>query len=238
MGPGEVEGGARFKEAPISHRALLLLYLFISLFLMVGPLAGVVTKSFQSGLGSGGEFTLHWYRRIFSSGQSPFIGVTPLSTILNSLIIALYTALITVPLAMLSACSLMGLPHRLHSPLELYIMIPLGISGVVLALSLRVFYLNYYSPLTSSPLIIVIAHSLIAFPLALRVLSTGLSSLEESLLQASRSLGTSPSEPSPTLSCPSSSPTSPWRPSSASPSPWGISVPPCCSTTPSTQKCP
>ncbi|OYT47453.1 hypothetical protein B6U83_04995, partial [Thermoplasmatales archaeon ex4484_36] len=175
MGPGETSGGVRFREAPVSHRALLLLYLFFSLFLMVGPLAGVVVKSFQSGLGSGGAFTLNWYKRIFSGGQSPFIGVTPISAIANSLIFALYTALITVPLAVLSAYSLRGLPSRLRSALELYMMVPLGISGVVLALSLRVFYLNYYDPLTSSPLIIVIAHSLIAYPLALRILSTGLS---------------------------------------------------------------
>ena len=192
MGPGETSGGVRFREAPVSHRALLLLYLFFSLFLMVGPLAGVVVKSFQSGLGSGGAFTLNWYRRIFSGGQSPFIGVTPISAIANSLIFALYTALITVPLAVLSAYSLRGLPSRLRSALELYMMVPLGISGVVLALSLRVFYLNYYDPLTSSPLIIVIAHSLIAYPLALRILSTGLSSVDESLLEASRSLGASP----------------------------------------------
>lgn len=192
MGPGEDGRSARFREAPMTYRALLLFYLGVSLFLMVGPLAGVVIKSFQSGLGSGGEFTLQWYRRIFSGDRSPFIGATPTSAIANSLIFALYTALLTVPLALLSGYSLKGLPPRIRSPVELYIMIPLGISGVVIALSLRVFYLKYLSPLTSSPLIIVIAHSLIAFPLALRIISTGLSSVDENLLHAARSLGASP----------------------------------------------
>ncbi|MCD6383858.1 MAG: iron ABC transporter permease [Thermoplasmata archaeon] len=188
----EERRGGRWREAPISHRVLLLAYLVASLFLVVGPLVGVILKSFQSELGAGGYLTLRWYKRILFGGYSSFIGVSPFQTIINSLVFAFLTVLITVPVATASAYALRSLPGRFRAPVELYLMVPLGVSGVVLAISMRVFYLNFYKPLTYSPYIIVLAHSLIAYPLSLRILSTGFASIEKSIVEASRSLGATP----------------------------------------------
>jgi thiamine transport system permease protein len=83
-------------------------------------------------------------------------------------------------------------PTRLGRLLEPLLMLPLGASAVTLGLGFLLVF--NHPPFTSGhyPLIIQIAHTLIALPLFTRTLLPALRAIPENLRQAARTLGASP----------------------------------------------
>ncbi len=132
-------------------------------------------------------FTLDYYREIFQNRQQSLFYVPPGRAALNSVLFASATVLVALPLGLLAVYAL-NKRSRLNRWLDGLIMLPLGTSAVTLGLGFVVSFSRY----TDTPLLIPIAHSLVALPMIVRTLLPAVSSIPPSLRQAAAVLGASP----------------------------------------------
>jgi len=173
--------------------------LVITLFiLLVSPLASLAVRSFiklEADRGERGEvrtgLTLQYYRELWFNRRGSLFYVPPITAAQNSFLFALITILITVSLGLLVAYALRQrtLINRILDPL---LMLPLGASAITLGLG---FILVFNHPPFSDvefPILLPIAHSLVALPFVVRTLSPALQSIPISLRNAARALGAPP----------------------------------------------
>ena len=166
---------------------LWILWLLLSAMVFLGPIASVVADSFSRPLG-GKPPGLAWYRTIFSPEQNPFIGTSPLGSILVSLEVAGLSTL----LALLLGLSVSGALRVLRSrALEALLMAPMAVSSVVLGLALLLAFRN--PPFSHLPekFSLVLAHGLMFYPFVVRIVRPLWEGLTPSWVEAARTLGAS-----------------------------------------------
>jgi len=160
-------------------------YLLLSALVFLGPIGAVVADSFARPW-QGQAPTLAWYGMLFSPAPSPFIGSSPLASIALSLKIAGMAAALALGLGILVSWTL----QRLPLVLEALLMAPLAVSSVVLGLALLfAFGRPPLSALRGGPWSIVLAHTLIVYPLVVRVIRPLWQGLGPALVEAARTLG-------------------------------------------------
>jgi thiamine transport system permease protein len=178
---------------------LVVILLIITLFsLLVAPLASLALRSFvklEATRGERGEvergLTLQFYRELGVNRRGDLFFVPPISAARNSFIFALITIGITLILGILVAYALLQRSwiNKLLDPL---LMLPLGASAITLGLG---FIIVFNQPPFSTlrfPILIPIAHALVALPFVVRSLSPALANISPSLRNAARILGASP----------------------------------------------
>ncbi len=193
-GAEEVERRARTSH----ERVLVMLLAGGLLVLLVSPLVALILRSFiilepatiatravQRG------FTLAYYRELFLNRRQSLFYVPPVAAIRNSLLYALTTVGISLTLGLPTAMVLMR-RSRLSRLLDPILMLPLGTSAVTLGLGFIVAFSHPPLNLRTSPLLIPLAHSLVAFPFVVRTLYPALASIPERLHEAAAVLGASP----------------------------------------------
>jgi thiamine transport system permease protein len=177
----------------------IVILLIITLFtLLVSPLASLVLRSIVKLEPERGErseitrgLTLKYYRELNENRRGSLFYVSPLSAVGNSFIFALITIVIALFLGILVAYAL----HQkspINQVMDPLLMLPLGASAITLGLG---FILVFNRPPISEidfPIIVPIAHSLIALPFVVRTLSPSVKGIPASLRNAARSLGASP----------------------------------------------
>ena len=184
-------------------KAKLAAGLFITLLLvfLISPLAALAGRSITPLGGSGGQggggigsiFTLSFYQALTQNPQQSLFYVPPTT----ALGVSLGYVLISVVLALV-----LGLPADwalakknltfLDRVLDPVLMLPLGTSAVTLGLGFLVALDQPPLNLRTSPLLVPIAHTLVAFPFVVRSLAPALSSIQPQLRQAAAVLGASP----------------------------------------------
>jgi thiamine transport system permease protein len=173
--------------------------LVISLFtLLVSPLAALALRSVVKLEADRGErgaiqrgFTLQYYRELWVNRQGSLFYVPPIDAARNSLTFALIAIAIALVLGLLVAYAL-NQPSRLNHILDPLLMLPLGASAITLGLGfILVFNRPPFSEVTF-PILLPIAHSLVALPFVVRTLSPALQSIPHSLRNAARVLGARP----------------------------------------------
>ncbi len=171
----------------------------VSLLVMFGaPVFSLITRSFvtlDADRGQRGEvvpgFTLRYYRELFQNRSGSIFYVPPVQAIRNSLLYSGVTILIAGFLGTLTAYA-MARRVWLNRLLEPLFMLPLGASAVTLGLG---FLLVFNRPPwinSRFPLLIPIAHSLIALPFVVRTILPAIRGIPHSLREASRTLGAAP----------------------------------------------
>ena len=166
--------------------------------LLVLPLASLVLRSFlkldaargERGLVQSG-FTLTYYKELFINRRQSLFYVPPFDAFLNSLWIGLVTVLIALVLGFLAAKAISNSSKWLRW-FDVMIMLPLGTSAVTLGLG---FLLTFNKPpfdVKSFPLLIPIAHSLVALPFVVRILQPVIISIPPAIKQSAAVLGASP----------------------------------------------
>jgi len=137
--------------------------------------------------------TLEFYKELYVNRRSSFFYVTPTRAVTTSLLYALATVVITLGLGIPAS---LALSRKVNSKMNRYmdpiIMLPLGTSAVTLGLGFIVALNRPPLDLRTSPLLIPIAHTLVAFPFVVRSLSPALSSIQPRLRQSAAVLGASP----------------------------------------------
>ena len=158
----------------------------------------LITRSFvtlEADRGQRGEvaigLTLRYYRELFQNRSGSIFYVPPIQAIRNSLLYSGVTILIAGLLGTLTAYA-MARRARFNKFLEPLFMLPLGASAVTLGLGFLLIFNRPPWANSTFPLLIPIAHSLIALPFVVRTMLPAIRSIPESLREASRSLGANP----------------------------------------------
>ncbi len=171
------------KELMSVKGALILLYSLIVFIFIVSPLLAVVYDS----LIYNGHFSLEWYHRVFSARYNPIFGATTLIAIRNSLLFGFGTVVLSTIIALIVAYSLHRWHFRGKNIFDALVMLPLGSSAITLGLGyIKAFHAT---PLYRTWIIIVLAHTVIAYPFVLRAISAVLRKIKPSLSEAAVSLG-------------------------------------------------
>lgn len=159
--------------------------------LLLAPLAALTERSLTLG---DVTFLAH-YRALFVNPRRSVFYVPPIAAVRNSLLFALATVVLSVGLGMMVAVAISGrgrhrLPlARLMDPL---FMLPLGTSAVTLGLGYIVALDEPPLNLRTSPMLVVLAHTLVALPFVVRSVLPALRSIHPHLRDAAAVLGASP----------------------------------------------
>jgi len=200
----ELEISPRSREIAVrpAHKGwerIIVITLIVLLFtLLVSPLASLAFRSIvklEANRGERGEFqrglTLQYYRELWVNRRGSLFYVPPIDAALNSFIFALITIAITLILGLLAAYALRQ-RTRINAVLDPLLMLPLGASAITLGLG---FIIVFNQPPFSNlefPILLPIAHSLVALPFVVRTLGPALQSIPYSLKNAARVLGAPP----------------------------------------------
>jgi thiamine transport system permease protein len=141
--------------------------------------------------------TTDYYHELFINRRGSVFYVPPIQAARNSLGYAAATVILSLALGFPAASALVR-SNRITKILDPLIMLPLGVSAVTVGLGYIITFnkplalLNKSSPLIASPLIVPLAHTIIALPFVIRTLQPALASIPERLRQAAANLGASP----------------------------------------------
>lgn len=170
----------------------------ILIVLIASPLLGLSLRSvvrLEAARGERGEvsagFTLAYYRELFVNRQGSLFYVPPIQAVRNSLIYSGLTVLLSLSLGMLVAYA-MNQHSKLNRWMDPFMMLPLGASAVTLGLGFLVVFDMAVWNNPRLPLLVPIAHSLVALPFVVRTLMPALRNIPHSLRQAASMLGASP----------------------------------------------
>ncbi|MCC6458528.1 MAG: iron ABC transporter permease [Caldilineaceae bacterium] len=155
------------------------------LLILLSPLLALIWRSVS--LGDQGLTWAYYAELSVNRRQSAFFA-PPVVAIRNSLFFAAQTVVLSLILGIISAY-LLAQPRRWTTALlEPIFLLPLGASAVTLGFG----YIVSMGSLRTSPLLIPIAHTLIAAPFVIRTFLPALRSLDPRLRQAAATLGASP----------------------------------------------
>ncbi len=180
-------GNQSRRTETIKEKTLVAITLIFLFGLILLPLLALVYKSLVGETG----FTLYFYKSLFINKLDSLFFVPPGEAILNSLLYAGVTLLFSLILGISASLYLVkskGYAEKIFDPL---FMLPLSTSAVTLGFG---FIIALDSPplnLRSSPLLVPLAHSLVAFPFVVRAVLPALRSIPPSLREAACMLGAS-----------------------------------------------
>jgi thiamine transport system permease protein len=180
---------------PTTRRARLLVAANVVLMVagLLLPLLALVERS----LTLGGGLSLRYYAELFVNRRDSILYVPPIQALANSLGFAAVTVGLALALGIVSA-SLLSRParergiQRLQSLLDPLLMLPLGTSAVTLGFGFIIALDEPPLNLRTAPLLVPLAHTLVAFPFVVRSLLPAMRSIKPSLREAAAVLGASP----------------------------------------------
>ena len=188
--PLNLRPAAATQQRPGTWRARLIVWLSIGglLLLLLTPLLSLVGRSFTLE----GQPTVRYYEALFTNPTQSYFYTPPAEAIRNSLLVAGATVTLAVALGLVSAYLLAGPPNLAQAVLDPLLMLPLGASAVTLGLG---YILALDQPplnLRASPLLLPLAHTLVAFPFVVRSLLPALRGMNPHWREAAAVLGASP----------------------------------------------
>ena len=166
---------------------LLLVYSFLAAIFFLGPIVSILADSFRAG----GGWTFSNYCELLSLSYSPFLGSSPLHTVLNSFLIAGISTLIALPVG--TAVAWFAVRSRLPGRriIEAILMAPLAVSSVAIGFAVLRGLSGSPLHLGGTLLAIALAHGILTYPFVVRSLRPVLEGLDVRLIEAARSLGAS-----------------------------------------------
>lgn len=188
------------------RKIMATLLITLLLGLLTTPLVALAARSFTRFEADRGQhslvnygFTLDFYQELFINRQQSVFYVPPGRAIGISFSYAAITVLLALALGFPAAWSLSrdygdrkmfgAFMNRFLDPL---LMLPLGTSAVTLGLGFIVALDHPPLDLRASPILVPLAHTLVAFPFVVRSLTPALRSIRPRLRQAAATLGASP----------------------------------------------
>jgi len=160
---------------------------FMALFLGL-PMVSLIIRSVTTETG----ISLGFYQTLFENTTESVFFVPPADAVVYSLGFALATLLIALTLGVPAAVFLAGPENRLRSVLDPLFMLPLSTSAVTLGFGFIIALDKPPLNLRTSPMLIPLAHTLVAFPFVVRSLLPGLRSIPAKLKESAVMLGADP----------------------------------------------
>ena len=162
----------------------MVLYLLV----ILSPLMALVLRA----VSSAGGYTPSHVANLFSDERGSYFYLSPLASMWNSVRFALATVAVSLVVGTIVAYFLSRPSRRGTSAADALFMLPLGVSAVTLGFGYLITLNRSPLDLRGSWLILVIAHSLIAYPFVIRSLLPVLRGMNPNLRQAAAVLGASP----------------------------------------------
>jgi len=167
------------------------IYVLIIVLLVAAPVISVIIKSFlKPGAGNDTVLSLSAYTDILTPSPGNY-GITLLHAIFNSISFASYTVILSIIMGSLVSFILRG-KNKSTKILDTLFMLPISVSSVILGLGyLKI--LNYLNePLKNSSILIILAHTVIAYPFVTRAVKPVLDKIKPEIIHAGLSLGETP----------------------------------------------
>ncbi len=156
--------------------------------LLVVPLLSLAERSLSAGQSG---YSLAYYRELSVNRQSSIFFVPPLLAVRNSLLFAGATVGLALTLGLISAWLLARQRGQLGRLLDPVFMLPLGTSAVTLGLGYIIALAKPPLNLRASPVLVPLAHTLVALPFVVRSLLPVIRGIHPHLREAARVLGAS-----------------------------------------------
>jgi ABC-type Fe3+ transport system permease subunit len=131
-----------------------------------------------------GSFTLINYINLFTPSHGLILKINIIDVLLESLSISVPAGVFTVILCLIVT---IGIKGKKYNMLEVYMLLPIGISIVSLSYGVSYIFGGYLS----NRLTIIVIHSVLAFPISLRLLKYSIDKTPDSIIFIARSLGAS-----------------------------------------------
>ena len=168
---------------------VFVLGMVIFLLAMLSPLIALVVRwiTFDGGFGTAQMANL------FSDERGSYFHLSPLKIIWNSLRFALTTVAISLVIGTIISYLITNMKRRWRNVADALVMLPLGVSAVTLGFGYIIALGRPPLDLRGSWVILVIAHSLVAYPFVIRSLLPVLKGMNTNLREAAAVLGATPS---------------------------------------------
>jgi thiamine transport system permease protein len=179
-------------EQPISTTRLRLVLMGLLAFIALvifSPLLALALRSLSS------QDLLRFYVALSENPRGSAFFVPPLVAIRNSVGFAGLTALLALLMGLPLAYALSQKPTRFTRLLDVLLLLPLGTSAITLGLGLFIAFdwpLMMGIDLRTSPLLLPLAHTLIALPFVVRTLLPAARAISQTLREAAAQLGATP----------------------------------------------
>ena len=181
----------------ILGKTIILAYTLFSTIFVLGPLVGIVVRSFQAPISRSGnlEFSLRWYEQLFGMVSQPgsILG-TATTAMINSLVIASITACVSLTIGAMTAATLRLSKGKAKLSLELIAMLPMAVSSVIVGLGYYLISATVNGGASLGFILVVMAHVVIASPFVLRTLLPEYRKIPFTYTQASLTLGATVSQ--------------------------------------------
>ncbi|RLC98436.1 MAG: iron ABC transporter permease [Chloroflexi bacterium] len=156
--------------------------------LLLTPLLALAERSLWTGRG----YALTNYSELFINRRGSVFFVPPVEAVRNSLTFAALTVVLALALGVIGAYLLAERGSRLSRWLDPVFMLPLGTSAVTLGFGYIIALDRPPLNLRTSPLLIPLAHTLVAFPFVVRAVLPVLRGIHPHLRESASVLGASP----------------------------------------------
>ncbi|MEE2884088.1 MAG: iron ABC transporter permease [Chloroflexota bacterium] len=158
----------------------------ISLVILLSPLLALIERAFSIG----DSYSLVHFENLFSNRQDSYFYHPPTQVIWNSIRFA--TAAMSISLLIGTTVAYFIASRNDKASLsDSIFMMPLGISSVVMGFGFLMAFNKPYFDLRNSSLIIILAHSLVAYPFVIRSVLPVVRSIPQNMKESARILGAS-----------------------------------------------
>lgn len=158
------------------------------MILLLTPLLALIDRS----LSLGGGYTSRYFQALTTNPTQSYFYVPPAEAIRNSILIASATVALSLIIGLVGAYMLTGRSRPVKMLLDPLFMLPLGTSAVTLGFGYLIALDQPPLNLRSSPLLLPIAHTLVAFPFVVRSLLPALRGMNPRWREAAGVMGASP----------------------------------------------
>ena len=188
-GPRRLRPRESVERSPRTMRERLVVGMtFASMALLLLPIAVLVERSLATAGGHGPDH----YLALVAGGEARSAFADPLEALRNSLGFALLAVVISVPVGLSASAFLASRTSGRAIAFDTLLALPLGTSAVTVGFGFIVALDRPPLDLRSHPLLIPIAHAVVAVPFVVRATLPHLRSVDRRLREAAQTLGASP----------------------------------------------
>jgi thiamine transport system permease protein len=172
------------------NKIIVTLYILFSAIFVLGPLLSIIHRSFfsQKSRTAPMRFSLDNYRKLFSS--TSVVDTMAFQSLIQSLMIAFIVACISTIIGVMLSSRISSSERKNQLGLEIFAMLPMAVSSVVLGLGYYI--ISLFQPIGGSSckiILVVLAHVVITSPFVLRSMLPSYRRIPFSYRQASLTLG-------------------------------------------------
>jgi thiamine transport system permease protein len=165
----------------------LMVAIVVGLLVLLSPLVALVERAASVG----DAYSLTHFASLFSNNKDSYFYLSPIAIVWNSVRFALASMVVALLVGTASAYFI-ARPRKYASVADALSMMPLGVSAVTLGFGFLVAFNRPPMDLRASWVILVIAHSLVAYPFVIRSVLPVLRGIPRHLNETAAVLGASP----------------------------------------------